>query len=127
VGQVVLGLAMIAGVFVALLIWDRSSVGEPTAGRPPTPPVVAVALPSEGAREVAAAPSRVPLGDDLPVPELMRKGRQACGRGLYAECEEIMHAIIAREPENRDAMSLLVEAAGRRTSGSAPPSVIRTP
>ena len=73
------------------------------------------------------APSRVPLGDDLPVPELMRKGRQACGRGLYAECEEIMHAIIAREPENRDAMSLLVEAAGRRTSGSAPPSVIRTP
>jgi hypothetical protein len=127
VGQVALGLAMIAGVIVALLIWDRASVGEPTPGLAPTPPVVAVAPPTAAPREVAVAPSRVPLGDDLPVPELMRKGRQACGRGLYAECEEIMHAIIAREPENRDAMSLLVEAAGRRTSGSAPPSVIRTP
>jgi hypothetical protein len=128
VGQVALGLAMVAGVVVGLLIWERASVSEPTAGPTQASPVVATAPPTSAApREVAAAPTRVPLGDDLPVPDLMRKGRQACGRGLYAECEEIMHAIIAREPENRDAMSLLVEAAGRRTSGSAPPSVIRTP
>ncbi|MCA9561685.1 MAG: hypothetical protein KC583_24225, partial [Myxococcales bacterium] len=49
------------------------------------------------------------------------KGRMACGRGLFAECEEIMHEIVRLDPKNAEAYQLLVEANAKRTQGRPRP------
>ena len=116
VGQIALALAVIFGMFVGALLWHRSRMPQrppPVAEMPYAPasaPGVTGALPVD----VAAPASRQPLGDGLDVDALMKKGRMACAQGLYNECEEIMHEVIARDPGNRDAYNLLVEASSQR-------------
>ena len=125
IGQLALGLVVMLGIGVlALVIHRRSSAPAPApvAATPRTavaPPALAAAAPA-----TSRAP-RVPLGDALDVPALMKKGRMACNQGLFNECEEIMHEVIAREPANRNAFNLLVEATQQRkvkpTPASSPP------
>jgi hypothetical protein len=123
VGQLALGLVMIFGTIVLALI----------ARRPPVAPVAPPAAPSLSAPAAPAPPPssalpaistavRPPLGDALDVPSLMKKGRMACNQGLFSECEEIMHEVISREPGNRDAYNLLVEAAQQRQRKPSPAS-----
>lgn len=123
VGQLALGLVMIFGTIVLALIARRPPVS------PVAPPLPMAAAPATSgvpapvtAAAVAPAPARPPLGEGLDVPSLMKKGRMACNQGLYSECEEIMHEIISREPGNRDAYNLLVEAAQQRQRNPSPAS-----
>ncbi len=57
---------------------------------------------------------RPPIEADLPIETLMAKGRRAYEMGLYAEAEDIMHAVIRRDPDHKAAYQLLVEANGKR-------------
>ena len=113
-GQVALGLAIVLSLFVAVHLAFRLAEPAPAIVMPPdlaaveAPPTMAPPPP-----ETPPSP-RQALGDGLDVPMLMRKGRMACERGLYAECEEIMHEVISRDPSNREAYTLLIEATARR-------------
>jgi TM2 domain-containing membrane protein YozV len=126
VGQLALGLVMIFGTCVLALILRR-----PVAPAAPAPVVVTAPVAPAPATTIAptaviAPTSRAPIGDALDVPALMKKGRMACNQGLFSECEEIMHEVIARDPGNRDAYNLLVEAAQqRKTAPPAPDSAGR--
>ncbi|MCB9522675.1 MAG: hypothetical protein H6702_04760 [Myxococcales bacterium] len=107
----------------------------PVVSAPPLPtPVSAAALADGGAPtdagvdagdgavdDAATRPFRAPIEADLPVAELMRKGQMAFDRGLYAEAEDIMHAIIRRQPGHKAAYRLLVEANTRRQALKAGP------
>jgi TM2 domain-containing membrane protein YozV len=121
VGQLALGLVMIFGTCVLALILRRPAA--PVA--PPPAVIVAPVVPTPATTiapaAVVAPTSRAPLGDALDVPALMKKGRMACNQGLFSECEEIMHEIISRDPGNRDAYNLLVEAAQQRKGAPAAP------
>lgn len=113
-GQVALGLAIVLSLFVAVHLALRLAEPAPAIVMPPdlaaveAPPTMAPPPP-----ETPPSP-RQALGDGLDVPMLMRKGRMACERGLYAECEEIMHEVISRDPSNREAYPLLIEATAQR-------------
>jgi TM2 domain-containing membrane protein YozV len=87
-----------------------------------TLPVVAppTAPPSASTSAVAEEAPRKPIEVDLPVDALMRKGKAAFERGLYAEAEDIMHTIIRKEPNNKEAYKVLVEANSRRRPGAQP-------
>jgi TM2 domain-containing membrane protein YozV len=124
VGQLALGLVMIFGTIVLALIARRPPVAPMVLPPPPvaTAPATQAAQAPVTATTVVPAPARPPLGEGLDVPSLMKKGRMACNQGLFSECEEIMHEIIAREPGNRDAYNLLVEAAQQRQRKPPPAS-----
>lgn len=91
----------------------------------PPPATVRSAAPSAAPSAPPSAPPSVakkrPIEVDLPVEALMRKGQAAFDRGLYAEAEDIMHAIIRRDPDNQAAYRLLVEANSRRQPRKATP------
>jgi hypothetical protein len=131
VSQLALGLVMIFGTVVLALVVRRPAP-VPTPLRATASAPVPASAPASSAAASTAAPvpptaaaSRLPLGDTLDVPALMRKGRMACNQGLFSECEEIMHEVIARDPGNRDAYNLLVDAAQQRKSRPAPESAGR--
>lgn len=139
--QLALNLSVAFGVVVGVFLWYRLQHPPPSgaslaAAQPavaaedgPDAGAVVAGEPDAGEPDAAEPPrDRPPLGDDLAVPDLMRKGRMACGRGLYAECEEIMHAILRLDPNHRDARTLLVEAVSKRQrTAPVPPPVAPDP
>ncbi len=122
--QLMVNVAVVVGVVAGYVLWTRL--------RPPAPPAEAPAALAadptadadaqiEDAGAPDAARARPPIKTALPIPELMRKGRMACGRGMFAECEEIMHEIVRLDPKNAEAYQLLVEANAKRTQARPRP------
>ncbi len=114
-GQLYLNLAIMFGVGVGLFVLHH--IQNPRL-RSLSPTVVAAEVDAEVMPEAprldAQVRPRTPIQVKLSVKQLMRKGRQACGRGHYAECEQIMKQVIAQEPTHRDAHALLAEANSKR-------------
>ncbi len=119
--HLVLDLALVFGVAVGVLAWERLNNRGTTQAA------------ARGAVDmgVDAAPAPVPdagpfepLGvqkgaeqQRLEVADLMRRGQMACDHGRYAECEELMRAVVRLDPGAREARSLLVEANSKRRRG----------
>ncbi|MEZ4464149.1 MAG: hypothetical protein R3F43_06450 [bacterium] len=110
-GQVVLDLAVYVALAGAVYVWHHRThrseppapVEAPTTAAPPTRPPAPV---------TAAAPS-VPLAE-RPLHELLSEGRNRCGDGDFVSCERIMLLVIERDPNNREAHRLLVDARTQR-------------
>ena len=112
-GHLLLNMSILVGVMVGVFLSQR--MADRRAPPPPLPepaPVAAVVDASVPDAAPDAGPS--PQERRLRVDGLMKRGRQACGRGLYAECEEIMHEILKIDRTYRAAHSLLVEAVSKR-------------
>ncbi len=119
-----LNMAMVFGVVVGVFLWFSVSDQQQRVALPPPAPAPA-AIEAPDAMPADSGPSAAEI--QVRVDELMAQGRRAFGRGRYAECEEIMHAIIKLDPSYREAHTLLVDAVSRRSrpqrapDGGAPP------
>jgi hypothetical protein len=108
---VAVAVAVVFGVAIGVGLWLK--VEERTRTKPtptvaaPTPPTVTTRAP-----EPPGAQARYEV--ELTVPELMRKSRMAAERGLYAECEEILHEVLRRDSSSKEAYGLLVECNQKR-------------
>ncbi len=112
-GHLLLNMSILFGVVVGVFLWQR--IGDRAVPPPPPPEPAPVAVVVDAAIP-DAAPDTGPSPQELraKVDGLMKRGRQACSRGLYAECEEIMHGILKLDRTYRAARSLLVEAVSKR-------------
>ncbi len=123
-GHLMLNMAMVFGVVVGVFLWFSVSDQQQRVALPPPAPAPA-AIEAPDAMPADSGPSAAEI--QVRVDELMAQGRRAFGRGRYAECEEIMHAIIKLDPSYREAHTLLVDAVSRRSrpqrapDGGAPP------
>ncbi len=108
-----LNLAIVFGIVLGVFLWQRMAAH--TAALPPEPAPAPLAVIVDAAVPDAARDTG-PTREEIraKVDALMKRGRQACGRGRYAECEEIMHAILKIDVTYRAAHSLLVEAVSKR-------------
>lgn len=109
---VAVAVAVVFGVAIGVALWlkveERNrTTPTPTTAAPPAPAAAAARDP-----EPPGAQARYEV--ELTVPELMRKSRMAAERGLYAECEEILHEVLRRDSSSKEAYGLLVECNQKR-------------
>lgn len=109
-GQVVLDAAVYVALAGAVFVWHHRSH---RADAPPTAAPPTAAPPTLPPAPVTAAPATLPLAE-RPLHELLSEGRNRCGDGDFATCERIMLLVIDRDPNNREAHRLLVDARTQR-------------
>lgn len=110
--HLVLVMAILFGVVVGAFLWQRISSRNAGPALDPAPIAAVLDAGVPDAEVADTGPTKAQI--QAQVDALMTRGRQACGRGRYAECEEIMHAVLKVDRTYRPAHSLLVEANSKR-------------
>ena len=103
-----LGIIMLRGGDETTEMNRSETAMAPSSGASPAAPGLADGGEADG------SPATDSVGTGLTTEQLLDKGKMACRQRMFAECERILYEVIRRDPNQREAYDLLVEASLKR-------------